>query len=367
MRKSYPWIPFGEALQDVSAGNRKIPQSAFARSGSLAVVDQGQALVAGYTDDHDAAVNAEPPVIVFGDHTRALKFVDFPFAMGADGIKVLRVRRGFDPRYVFHFLSSRPIRSAGYSRHFKFLKEIKVPGPPLAEQRRIAAVLDQAERLRSQRGQVAGHLDRLVGSIFDRTFGDSDLPQDRLETLATFYSGGTPSKGSEDYWIGELPWFSAKDLKASDLYDSIDHVSSRVPSETGIRLLPEGTIVMVVRGMILAHTVPVSVLRVPATINQDLKAVLPHAAVDGEYLAAAIRHRARWILSRVSTAAHGTKKLEQAALGSIPIPRASPQQQRAFVAKAHAVEQVHATAVAASKAADEMFASLRAQAFSGEL
>lgn len=182
-------VPFANALEDVSAGNTKIPQTEFLTDGQLAIVDQGKSLVAGFTENRNAAVRAPAPLIVFGDHTRAIKFIDFPFAIGADGVKVLQVRDGFDPKFVYHFLRFRQIPSAGYSRHFKFLKEVEVPQPPLPEQRRIAAILDHADALRTKRRQVLAHLESLTQSIFNQMFGSADFEVAKLKNAIKWGSG----------------------------------------------------------------------------------------------------------------------------------------------------------------------------------
>jgi len=81
--------PFDEIFSDETGGNLKTLQSDFAPHGRYPIVDQGKTLIAGYTDDASRLCNVPAPVIVFGDHTRAVKFVDFPFCLGADGTKVL--------------------------------------------------------------------------------------------------------------------------------------------------------------------------------------------------------------------------------------------------------------------------------------
>lgn len=249
----------------------------------------------------------------------------------------------------------------------RILEEIPIPDVPPDEQRRIATILDHADAIRTKRRQILAHLDTLTQSIFHDMFGksaDSEVP---LSDLVSFYSGGTPSKSKPDYWVGELPWFSAKDLKAADLYDSQDHISPRVPVETSLRLLPSDTIALVVRGMILAHTIPISVLRAPATINQDLKALLPKADLDVDFLAAAMRSRANWLLARVSTAAHGTKKLQSSVLESVPIPVPSMSRQREFAARVDKVNIEGATVRRALTTSDELFTSLQTRAFTGAL
>ena len=144
----WPLVPFAEALTDVSAGNVKTPQSSYLDEGLLPVVDQGRGLIAGYTNDAGAAYRGELPVIVFGDHTRAVKYVDFPFSMGADGVKVLRARPGWSPKFLYHHLRQVELPAAGYSRHFKFLRELSIPRPPIDEQRRRTDLLDSVGALR---------------------------------------------------------------------------------------------------------------------------------------------------------------------------------------------------------------------------
>lgn len=153
-----------------------------------------------------------------------------------------------------------------------------------------------------------------------------------LGDIVDFHSGGTPSKSNAEFWQGDVPWFSAKDMKRSRLTDSADHISESVFAKTSLRKLPAGTIAMVVRGMILAHTVPISVLDVEAAINQDLKALLPKREVDTSYLAAMLRAQHGEILSQVSTAAHGTKKLESRVLENLQIPLPPLPEQRRIAA-----------------------------------
>ena len=153
-----------------------------------------------------------------------------------------------------------------------------------------------------------------------------------LGEVVNFYSGGTPSKSNAAFWQGDVPWFSAKDMKHSRLTDSADHVSEEVFSTTPLRKLPAGTIAVVVRGMILAHTVPISILDVEAAINQDLKALLPKRPLDTSYLAAVLRAQHASILSQVSTAAHGTKKLESRVLENLRIPLPPLVEQRRIAA-----------------------------------
>lgn len=166
-------IKFTDAVRDVSGGNAKLPQSEYQPSGEIPVIDQGQRFIAGYTDELNCAFqSSELPVVVFGDHTKAIKFIDFPFVMGADGVKVLKPGKDCDAKFLYHFLRQAKIPNAGYSRHFKFLKELNIPLLPLPEQRRIAAVLDKADALRAKRRETITKLEQLEQSVFIERFGD---------------------------------------------------------------------------------------------------------------------------------------------------------------------------------------------------
>lgn len=115
----------------------------YQESGRYPVVDQGKAAVAGYVDDPSLLYSGPLPVIVFGDHTREWKYMDVPFAVGADGTQLLIPKPEVHPRFLYYALSTLPIRNLGYARHFKLLKEMTVRMPPyLAEQRRISEALD---------------------------------------------------------------------------------------------------------------------------------------------------------------------------------------------------------------------------------
>ncbi|MCW6050167.1 restriction endonuclease subunit S [Lyngbya sp. CCAP 1446/10] len=172
MKAGWVKLPFVDVILDESGGNIKTPQREFLISGHFAVVDQGKNLVSGYVDNKSCLCKASLPVIVFGDHTRCFKFVDFPFCMGADGVKVLRPKVEADVKYLFYYLRQLNLPDGGYDRHFKYLKRSHVLLPPLEEQKRIAEILDRAEGLRAKRREAIAQLDTLTQSIFLEMFGD---------------------------------------------------------------------------------------------------------------------------------------------------------------------------------------------------
>ena len=125
----------------------KAPKSDYQERGKFPVVDQGQDLVVGFVDDDELLFPGQVPVIVFGDHTRILKYVDFPFVVGADGTQlIVPASERLDIRFFYYALTNLPIRNLGYSRHFRLLKEQLVRFPEnLTEQRKIAAILSSVD------------------------------------------------------------------------------------------------------------------------------------------------------------------------------------------------------------------------------
>jgi len=165
-------LPFSLAVKDATSEYSKLQKSEYLEQGRFPIVDQGQNKFGGYTNDESVVSLEGYPAIVFGDHTRIFKFIDEPFCLGADGAKVLEPKVELDRKFLFYYLSSLNIESAGYSRHFKFLKENVVPVPPLPEQKRIAAILDKADAIRRKRQQAIQLADDFLRAVFLDMFGD---------------------------------------------------------------------------------------------------------------------------------------------------------------------------------------------------
>jgi len=129
-----------------------------------------------------------------------------------------------------------------------------------------------------------------------------------LGIIGKWFSGGTPSMSIEEYWSGNIPWVSPKDMKVPRLYDSIDHITPKAVS-AGARLLPAGAILVVVRGMILAHSFPVARAERTLAFNQDIKAVVAADGVDSQFLLYWLAANAQQLRELTTEATHGTKRL----------------------------------------------------------
>lgn len=163
--------------------------------------------------------------------------------------------------------------------------------------------------------------------------GAPKTPDDwRVETLGmlgSWLSGGTPSKKRADFWNGQIPWISAKDMKVPRIYDAIDHVTEAALGN-GARTAPAGAVLLVIRGMILAHTLPVALAMRRVAFNQDLKAFLPRDGVVGEFVLMWLRSRQSRLLSITSESTHGTKTIPTKALLAEQIALPSSLEQQAI-------------------------------------
>ncbi len=139
-------MTFDGVLLRVNAKGHQILASDYQVTGQCPVVDQGKEHVVGFSDRHEKRFQCpEGGVIVFGDHTCIVKFVDFDFLVGAEGTQILEARSGQCARYHAFQLQHRGIPPTGYNRHFKHLKERDFVVPPLAEQTAITVILSDMD------------------------------------------------------------------------------------------------------------------------------------------------------------------------------------------------------------------------------
>jgi type I restriction enzyme S subunit len=133
---------FGKVVSAVSVNDKKLPKGEYLVSGRFPVVDQGQQFIGGYSDDTTRVISDDLPVLVFGDHTRAFKYLNQPFVPGADGVKVLKPI-GVDAKWLYEIAQALDFPDKGYARHYQHLKSARLLVPPLPEQRRIVAELEK--------------------------------------------------------------------------------------------------------------------------------------------------------------------------------------------------------------------------------
>lgn len=154
----------------------------------------------------------------------------------------------------------------------------------------------------------------------------------RLKFLADFTGGGTPSKDNREYWNGDIPWVSPKDMKVGAITDTKDHITADAVAESSTRLVDPGSILVVVRSGILKHTVPVATTEQRVALNQDLKGITPEERLNDRYLAYLIRGRNDTLRLKWTKSGTTVESLKQDRIANTEIPLPSPDEQRAIAA-----------------------------------
>lgn len=275
--------------------------------------------------------------------------------------KILRLRPKPDialADFLNALLSFGPVRNAltavtggSHMRNVsqRSLRSILVPCPPIAEQQEIAAILsavdDAIDTTQAVIDQLEVVMKALMAELLTRGLPGrhtrfkqteiGEVPESwevvELGSVGEWLSGGTPSKDDPTLWGGAVPWVSPKDMKRARICDAIDHVS-HAALQRGTRLAPVGSVFMVVRGMILAHTFPVALTTAPVAFNQDIKALVPAPEFDAEFLLYWLQSNGPEILKLTDVSNHGTKRLPSELLFGSKIPKAPLTEQREAVA-----------------------------------
>jgi type I restriction enzyme S subunit len=154
-----------------------------------------------------------------------------------------------------------------------------------------------------------------------------------LSRLGETLGGGTPSKSEPEYWNGSIPWVSPKDMKVDWINDAEDHISEAAITHSSAKLIPKGSLLMVVRGMILAHSYPTAISTVPLAINQDMKAIVPFRSDFARMLLLLTKGMKPEVMRLVLRSTHGTCKLLTDDLFSLPFPVPPLAEQKRIVAK----------------------------------
>lgn len=285
---------------------------------------------------------------------------------GTTELHVLTPSPEIDGRFLYYITASEPFRkhgeggmtgAAGQKRVPEdFVRDYRALVPPLSNQRAIADYLD---RETARLDALVGAKERLLGLLAEKrralitravTRGldprallrDSGIPWlgeipthwrvVALRFLVDVVSGATPDTGKPEFWDGQIPWVSPKDMKRDELDDAEDHVSTLAVSTSALRMIRAGAVLIVVRGMILAHSFPTAVTTRPVTVNQDMKALHCHEELEPYFLRDFFRGADKHLVSLADSSAHGTRKLETEVLGRFQVCVPPLQEQRAITA-----------------------------------
>ncbi|AGM41846.1 restriction endonuclease subunit S [Aeromonas hydrophila] len=276
----------------------KLQSSSYRMQGKFPIIDQSQELICGWTDDESAVISELLPLIVFGDHTCALKFVDKPFAQGADGIKILKAKSTISAEYLFYSLSHRPLVMEDYKRHFSILKERTVVFPDIksGEQQKIADCLSSLDALVAAETQKLDALKTykkgLIQQLFPRE-GEAvpqlrfpefrnaeDWKEWKVGELGDVITGNTPSTSKPQYYGGEYNFVSPADISAQRFIENTKTTLSKLGFEQ-TRKIPAGSVLFVCIGSTIGK---VAQNIYSCATNQQINSLVPFSSFSGDFI-----------------------------------------------------------------------------------
>ena len=274
---------------------------------------------------------------------------------------------------VFHSAFMRTVSGVGGSllraRPAEVFK-IQIPLPPLAEQKRIAGILDVADALRAKRREALVQLDTLLQSTFLEMFGDPvtnpmgwDAPP--LADFCKTGTGGTPSRGKMQryYEGGTIPWVKSGELREEVITSTGEHITVTALKETNVKLVPKDALLLALYGATVGR---LGILGIQATTNQAVCHIIPNSLrVDLRYMFHSLSNQVSYLVGRGVGGAQ--PNISQGIVKSLAIPLPPLDLQHRFAAIVGSVEQQKANQRAHLAELDTLFASLQSRAFRGDL
>jgi len=399
--------------------DKKTKQKQYETSGKLAIVDQGKDLIGGYSDNEGMRLQCNLPVVVFGDHTCAVKYVSFPFGAGADGIKVLEPQDTILPKYLFFGTQYLTLRfpDKGYARHYQHVEKMDLPVPPLTEQERIVARIEElfseldkaVETLQTTKQQLAvyrqavlkeafegkltslwreSHFDespqndfeciKRSDEVFKDTSGDEneihlELPASwkriRMGDVFEVQVGATPSRRSPEYWNGNISWVSSGEVHFNSISNTKEQITEDGLAHTSTNVHPVGTVMLAMIGEGKTRG-QAAILNIEAAHNQNTAAILiSQTPCSSKYIYYFLQMN--YDNTRRVGSGNNQKALNKERVRALRFPFTSFAEQKMIVAELESrlsvCDSIEQTVDTALVQADAMRQSILKQAFEGRL
>ena len=346
----------------------QVQRQDYLSNGDIPVVDQGQSLIAGYTNDKSKIFNHDK-VIIFGDHTRIVKYIDFEFAVGADGTQILGVKQNINLKFAYYQLLNKKIPDTGYNRHFKYVKaeDYYIP-PTLEEQQEIVDVLDAADRIISLRTACIESAQSIIPALFQEMFGDvknntknwklcnlndlvyidrKNISVNELKSNAYRYIGLEHIEKDTGKILIDLENNFNVDLKSNKYYFTNEHV---------------------LYGKLRPYLNKVALPTCDGVCSTDIFPIMPRKNISNKYFIKYLMSSPYFVqITSLKTSGANLPRIGTKVLELIKVICPDIEIQNQFAAKAQEIEAYIKTQQAELENAKTMFQSLLHYAFMGEL
>jgi len=277
---NYETLLFDKCIEKIKF-KKKINKKKYLKNGKFPIVSQEDQVISGFWNNAEDVYKIDKPVIIFGDHTRVIKYIDFDFVVGADGTKIIKTKPNIIPKYFYYFLFSANIKSLGYSRHYKLLKKLKINLPPLPIQEKIVAKLDkiftEIDKVIALTESKTKNLENFFNSyfLFLKTKNHSNWKKKTIGQLCNLMTGGTPSKKEKKYYQnGNIPWLVSGDINLDIINDCKGRITELGLKNSNAKFLPINSVIIALNGQGKTRGT-VAILNMKATCNQSLVSIVP--------------------------------------------------------------------------------------------
>jgi len=248
------------------------------------------------------------------------------------------------------------------------LSALLLPVPDVAKQAQIASMLKKGDRLRRLRRYATHISEMFLQSVFLKMFAgflEVDQPKVRLIDLVTITGGGTPSREVSDYFTGPIPWLTSKDMKGDYIWDTQEHVTEEAIANSATKLVPSGSILVVVKSKVLMHRLPLAISRVPLCHGQDIKSVQCSKRILPEFC----RYLLKYYEPNLLHIARGanTEGLTLPMLEGLLAPDVGLPRQQEFAEIVKRFERTRVLQREAERQAEHLFQALLHRAFANDL
>lgn len=374
-KTEYNILTYDDIFIDETSKVTKIKKGDYLEIGKYPIVDQGQEHIGGYTNEEES-IYTNTPFIIFGDHTRTVKYIDFSSFIGADGVKVLNIKEDIseylDMKYMYYYLIYTDIPNDGYSRHFKYIKKLLYVVPPIEIQKQIVEVLDEGQKLIDNRKKQIELLDDLIESIFYDMVGDP-VKNDKgweVKKLGEFYyvrTGKTPKRGLSKYWNNpEINWIKTGEILNGVINSSKEKISRIAKEELNMYLFSEGDILIAMYGQGNTRG-RVAKLNIKSTTNQACAGLVKKedSTINNEYTYNILLLLYEQLRDLGRGGNQPNLNLEMIREYEIPVPPLQLQNQ--FAEKVQAIEKQKELLQKSLKLMKDNYNGLMQRAFKGEL
>lgn len=281
MKEGWTYKPLAACIDKIPK-QKHVKSKDYNSSGKYPIVSQEKELISGYWDDESYLFKHDKPVIIFGDHTKEIKYIDIDFVVGADGTQILSPKDDINAKFFYYALLATPIRTLGYARHFKLLKQKSFLIPPLPEQLAIVARLDSAfAHIDSLKANAEKQLSE-ARKLFQKALEEAMTPKEgwEVKTLGEITSkigsGATPKGGKKVYINDGTALVRSLNVHNAEFkYKDLAHINQEAANQLNGVELQNDDVLFNITGASIARccVLPNDVL--PARVNQHVSILRP--------------------------------------------------------------------------------------------